>query len=136
MCASKANQGIHSRNPHQQAGVQPPPAKQGSVMHNGYSGSQTPTLRMSPPFLLHPPALRAEHDVIRYRTSLWSAGVSCPGCAPSQLLLHPQSACWWGGLRVGKTLALCRYCSAMTETSRCHQCCFQLKSQAEPYTSS
>jgi len=45
-----------------------------------------------PSFLL-PPAFIADHNSIRYGLSLWSAGVSCPSCAPSQLLLHPQPTC-------------------------------------------
>jgi len=35
-------------------------------------------------------AFIAEHDTIRYGMSLWSVGVSCPSCVPSQLLAHPQ----------------------------------------------
>jgi len=57
-----------------------------------------------PPFLLLPPALYAEHDIIGYGASLWSSGVSCPGSVPSQLLVHPQSTCWWGGVRGRKGL--------------------------------
>jgi len=43
----------------------------------------------------------AELGFIWYRVSLWSVGVSCPGCAPSQSLAHPLSTSWeWrGGIR-------------------------------------
>jgi len=34
------------------------------------------------------PALYTEHDVIRHGISLWPVWVSCPGYAPSQLLVH------------------------------------------------
>ena len=89
---------------HRQAGVQPSPGKQGSIMGNGYLGRQMPSLQMSPPFLLLPPALYAEHDVIWYGISLWSVGVSSPSCVPSQLLVHPQPTHWWGGVRSRKGL--------------------------------
>ncbi|KAK4829515.1 hypothetical protein QYF61_005154 [Mycteria americana] len=42
------------------------------------------------------PALYAEHDAIWYGMSLWSVGVSCPSCVPSQPLVPPQPARWWG----------------------------------------
>ncbi|KAK4831422.1 hypothetical protein QYF61_017553 [Mycteria americana] len=40
-------------------------------------------------------SLHAEHDAIWYGIALWSAGASCPGCVPSQLLVHPQPTRWW-----------------------------------------
>ncbi|NXQ11134.1 DIA1 protein, partial [Peucedramus taeniatus] len=40
-------------------------------------------------FLLLPPASHADHDAIWNRIFLGSAGVSCPDCVPSQLLVHP-----------------------------------------------
>jgi len=55
-----------------------------------------------PSFLLLPPALYADHDVIWYGISLWLAGVSCPSCVPSQLLVHPQPTLWWSGVRSRK----------------------------------
>ena len=36
------------------------------------------------------PSLCTEHDVTWYGMSLWPVWVSCPGCAPSQLLVHLQ----------------------------------------------
>ena len=36
-----------------------------------------------PAVLLLPPALLAGNNIIWYRISLWSAGVSCPVCVPS-----------------------------------------------------
>ena len=50
----------------------------------------TPNISPLLPSFLLPPALYAEHDVIWYGVSLWSVGVSCPGCVPSQLLVHPS----------------------------------------------
>lgn len=51
--------------------------------------------------------------------SLESAGVTCPSCVPSQILVHPQPVCWWGGVRWGaeKSLTLCKLCSTIIETS-------------------
>ena len=71
---------------HRQAGVQPPPGQQGSFTCNGYLGRQMPSLQTSP---LLPPALYTEHDAIWCGISRWSVGVSCPGCVPSQFLVHP-----------------------------------------------
>ena len=56
-----------------------------------------------PPFLL-PPALYAEHVVIRCGIPLWSHGVSCPGCVPSRLLVAPQPSLCWGRVRSRKGL--------------------------------
>jgi len=35
-------------------------------------------------------AVTAEHDIVWHGISLGSVGVSCPGCVPSQLLVHPK----------------------------------------------
>ena len=51
--------------------------------------------------------------------------VSCPVCAPSQLILHPQPG------PVGeaeKALVRCKHCSAIAKTSLCYQ---QFSSQVE-----
>ena len=37
-----------------------------------------------------PPSLYTKHDVIWYGIPLWIVWVSCPGCVPSQLLVHSQ----------------------------------------------
>lgn len=49
---------------------------------------------------------------LRCGIPLWLAGVSCPDCAPSQHLVHPQPAhCGvWG--EAGKALRLCKLCLA------------------------
>uniref|UniRef100_A0A672TUV7 Dipeptidase n=1 Tax=Strigops habroptila TaxID=2489341 RepID=A0A672TUV7_STRHB len=73
---------------------------------------------LPPPF----PALYAEHDIIRYGISLGSVGVSCPGCVPSQVLLHPQPNLWWSRVKSKKALTLCKHCSAITKTSLNYQC--------------
>ena len=57
-----------------------------------------------PHFLCPYSAFIAEHNILWYRTSLWSAAVSWPGCFPSQLLVHPQSTCWRGSVRSRKGL--------------------------------
>lgn len=41
----------------------------------------------------------------------WSAGVSCSGCVPSQLLAHPQPTCWWVEWETEKFLMLWKHCS-------------------------
>ena len=87
------------------------------------------------PFLLLPPALHAEHDIIWCGISLWSVGVSCPSHIPSQLLVGPQPTHWWGRVKVEKTLALCKHCSAITNTSLYYQHCYQHKSKTQPHTS-
>jgi len=46
----------------------------------------------------------AEHDVIWHGTCLYSAGVCCAGCAPSQLLVHPQPPGRWSGVRSRKDI--------------------------------
>jgi len=52
-----------------------------------------------PPFILLHPAFIAEHVIIWCGISLWSVGVSSPGCVTSQLLVHLQSPCWWANMR-------------------------------------
>lgn len=53
------------------------------------------TLWMSP-FPSSDPALYQTAEVIECGMSLWSAGVSCPGCVPSQILLAPSAILGWG----------------------------------------
>jgi len=96
MHASKAKQGIHLLLP------------TGRQVLSHLQGSRAPSRvtvtwedkrhhsEHTPPLLL-PPALYAEYDTIWYGISLWSVGVSCPGCVPSQPLAHPQPARWWRG---------------------------------------
>jgi len=45
------------------------------------------------------PSFIAERDTVWRGISLWSAGVSCPGCAPSQLLVCPPPPRCQGGVR-------------------------------------
>ena len=42
-----------------------------------------------------PPSLYTGHDVLWYGIALWLVGVSCPGCAPSQLLVHLLAGRAW-----------------------------------------
>jgi len=98
VCASKTRNSFAA--PHEQAGVQLPPGKQGSMMHNllGKTNVLTPNV---PPFFLCLPGLYTEHDATRHGTSLWSAGADSPGRVPFQPLVHLQPARWWGEKRKG-----------------------------------
>ena len=98
MCASKAKQGIHS------------PLPMGRQVFSHLQDSRAPShvtviwedkchRSEFPPFILLPPAVYAECDIIWYGISLWSVGVNCPSCVPSQLFGHPQPPHWWGGVR-------------------------------------
>lgn len=49
--------------------------------------------------LCPPQALCADHDVLQYEMSLWSAGISCPSCVSSQLLVCPQPTHWQVSMR-------------------------------------
>jgi len=51
-----------------------------------------------PPSSSLPSAFIAEHNVIRSGISLWSGGVTCPGCVPSQFLVHPNLHADGGGV--------------------------------------
>ena len=96
---------------HQQAGVHPCPGKEGSA--RSFLGRQTPSLQTSHPSFFFTPALIAKHDTTWCGTSPWPAWASCPGCVPSQLLVHPQTPpgrAEWGAV----ALALCKQCSATT----------------------
>jgi len=64
-------------------------------MHNLLWKTNATTLHNS--LFLVPPAFVAEHDIVWYGISLWSVGISCPGCVLSQLLVHPQTTHWWSG---------------------------------------
>ncbi|NXT35627.1 DHX29 helicase, partial [Pelecanoides urinatrix] len=61
---------------HRQAGVQLSLRKQGSITRTSYLGRQTPSLRMSPHFLL-PPGLYTEDDVIWYGIPCWPVWIFC-----------------------------------------------------------
>jgi len=84
-----------------------------------------------PPLPSSSPALHAEHGVIRCGRSLGSAGVSCPGCAPSPLLVHSQLTHWWGGVRTRKDPDFL----VTTKLSSYYQRCSHTKSKAQQYTS-
>lgn len=53
------------------------------------------------------PVFNVPHDTIRYGTPLWSVWASCPGCGPSQLLVHLQPSCWQCSTRSRKALGFC-----------------------------
>lgn len=46
----------------------------------------------------------AEHNVVWYGICLWSAGVSCPSCVTSHLVVLSQPTPWWNGVRSRKGL--------------------------------
>ena len=68
-------------------------------MHNAIAHLQLtdaqPVPEQQPPASF-PPSSHAECDAIWSGISLWSVGVSCPGCVPSQDLAHPVPL-WEGG---------------------------------------
>jgi len=90
VCTGKAKQGIHSLLPisrqvfshFQESRVS---ARVTVAWENRLHASKCPFAPAFPP---------AEHKAIQYGISLWSVGVSCPGCVPSYLLVHPQPPCW------------------------------------------
>ena len=61
--------------------------------------SQSPS--SGPPANL-PSRFIAEHDVIWFGISLWSVGGQLSRLCPPRLLVHPQPARWWGGVRSRK----------------------------------
>ena len=118
---------------HRQAGVQPPPGKQGSLMHNSYLGRQAPSLRTSPPSFFFPQLymLSMTSYGMEYPLGqLWSAvaAVSPPNslCSPS---LFTGGAVW----EAVKALTLCKHCSAITTTSLCVNPVFSTNPKHSPY---
>ena len=51
-----------------------------------------------------PPGSIAQHGLLCCGIPLWSVGLSCPGCVPSQRLGHPQPARWRATQRSRKAL--------------------------------
>ena len=63
--------------------------KKRQVMHNAIAHHTLTDARAAIcPSWPTPPSLYTEHDVLWYGISLWLVQVSCPGYAPSQLLVH------------------------------------------------
>jgi len=58
------------------------------------------------PPLTSSPSFTAEHGTVWCGMSLWSVGVRCPQCVPSQRLLHLQSARWRRGMRSTRGVSL------------------------------
>ena len=89
------------RNPfgtsHRQAGVRPSPGQHGSITRNSdLEDKHHHSKCVSPPaFLPVPPAVTVEHTVW-CGMSLWSAGVSCPGCVIESYRI-PESWNSWVG---------------------------------------
>jgi len=79
-------------------------SRKAGLHHVQWLLQKTNTVTLKTPSFLLPQFYIAEHDVIRYGISLWSARVSCPSCVPSQVLVHPQPTRWWGGARSRRDL--------------------------------
>ena len=75
-----------------------------TIAHHQMTDAQ-PVLEQQPPASF-PPSLCTAHDIMWYGISLWSVGVSLPGCVPSQLLEHPQPPRWPGSMRSWEVLDL------------------------------
>ena len=71
--------------------------KKRQVMHNAIAHHPlTDIEQRSTPSGQRPPVyIHAEHDVLWYGVALWLVRVSCPGRAPSQLLVHLRAGRAW-----------------------------------------
>ena len=70
--------------------------KKRQVMHNAIAHHPLTDARaVIRPSRATPPSLYTEHDVLWYGISLWLVRLSCPGCAPSQLLVHLLAGRAW-----------------------------------------
>lgn len=78
----------------------------------------SPSLAEISPSHPPPPSSCAENDVFCYGMPLWPVGASCPGHAPSQLLVHLLSS---RARETEKRLTYGKHCSATTTTSVCCQ---------------
>ena len=106
--------------------------KKRQVMHNAIAHHLLTDARAA----IHPsrptlPSLYTEHDILWYGISLWLVRVSCPGRAPSQLLVHLLAGRAWES---EKSLTYKRYL-ATTKTSECYQHYSHTKSKTQHCTS-
>lgn len=77
----------------------------------------------TPHFLLLPPVILAERDVMRFGIPLWSFGVTCLSCVPSQFLVHPQPPWWQGSTKSRKGLySVQALCSNKKKKKKIHLC--------------
>lgn len=81
-----------------------------------------------------PWAFTAACDIERYEITLWSTWISCPSCAPTQLLADLQPAHWWG--RVGKRekLSMVQVLLSKAKTLVCYERCSSHKSKTQHWT--
>lgn len=102
----------------------------GSITCNHDLWKQTSSLGMSLPLI--PPGWYAEYGIVCCGTRLWPVEISCPGCVPSQLFLHPKPPHDPGGTVWGmeKALTLCKHYSAVIKTSLNYQHFFQTNPNA------
>lgn len=61
------------------------------------------------------------------RNSLWSVGVTCPGCISSQFPTHPNFLTFIAVQKAEKASTLCKSCLASTKASCYYQSCVQHK---------
>jgi len=80
------------------------------VMHNAIShhlqNNAQPVPRQQLPPPANSPSFTVQCDIVWYGIPLRPVWVSCPGCVPSQLLVHPQPTCWQGSMRSWEFLDL------------------------------
>lgn len=98
------------------------------------SDKQTDTRPASRQRLLwwdYPPVFIAEPDLIQYRKTPWSVGVSCPSPASCP----PPASSLWGQCEKEKAFMLCKHCTATAETRGCYQHCFSHRSTTQQRTS-
>ena len=62
-----------------------------AIVHPSLGDAQPDSKQQSQHLANFLPSLYADHDIIQYGISLWPVWVSCPGCAPSHLLVHLPS---------------------------------------------
>lgn len=68
-----------------------------AIAHHPLSDAQ-PVLEQQAPQPT-PPSFTVQRNILWYGISPESAGISCPGCIPSQLLVRPQPTHWQGSMR-------------------------------------
>jgi len=127
---SKAKPGIHSLHlVFSQAGVQPPPGKQGSITRNGYLGRQTPLLWTPAPSLFFLPLYMLSTTSYGMEYPCGQSGSAVPAVPPPTFLCTPSPLAGGVGWEAEKALTLCKQRSAIIKTSLYYQHYFQHKSK-------
>lgn len=94
--------------------------KAGLITHNGFLGRQTPSLWTSSSSSFFTPAFIGEHDAIWCGTSLWPVRSAVLAVSPSSSLCSPTLLAVRTAWEAEESLALCKFCSAMTKTLACY----------------